>query len=234
MFIDADIGFNPEDVLSLVALAEPGSDYEIVCGPYPKKTIAWEKIKMAVDKGFADDDPNELNRFVGDYVFNPVKGKEQIRLDQPAEVLEGGTGFMIIQRSALEKYQVAYPEQMYKPDHIRTDAFDGTREIMAFFDCVIDPESRRYLSEDYMFCQWSIAAGMKIWMCPWMRMTHMGSYMFGGCLEDLAQLGAPATADMNEMQRQKNLRKGKRNVPGPTAPKGKIGKRNKGRKKEKR
>jgi len=47
MFIDSDIGFDPTDVLALAAIAEPGTDKEIVCGPYPKKAIAWEKIKRA-------------------------------------------------------------------------------------------------------------------------------------------------------------------------------------------
>jgi len=193
MFIDSDIGFDPTDVLALAAIAEPGSDKEIVCGPYPKKAIAWEKIKRAVDKGFADDDPGVLEKYVGDYVFNPANGAKEIRLDQAVEVLEGGTGFMMIQRSAFEKYAEAYPEFSYKPDHVRTKHFDGSREIMAYFDCIIDPDSKRYLSEDYMFCQWSRKAGVKVWMCPWMKLTHMGSYMFGGSLVDLAQVGASAT-----------------------------------------
>ena len=64
MFIDSDIGFNPNDVLALAALAEPGSDKHIMCGPYPKKTIAWEKIKKAVDKGFGDDNPQALQKYV--------------------------------------------------------------------------------------------------------------------------------------------------------------------------
>jgi hypothetical protein len=193
VFIDSDIGFDPTDVLALVALADEKEDREIVCGPYPKKAISWEKIKRAVDKGFADENPNVLERFVGDYVFNPASGGNEIRLDQPVEVLEGGTGFMCITRSAFEKYTKAYPEFMYKPDHVRTKHFDGTREIMAFFDCIIDPESKRYLSEDYMFCQWSRKAGIKVWLCPWMKTTHMGSYMFSGSLADLAQVGASAT-----------------------------------------
>jgi len=66
---------------------------------------------------------------------------------------------------------------------------------MAFFDTVICPDSNRYLSEDYMFCQWARNIGIKVWMCPWMRLTHMGSYMFGGSLVDLAQVGVAATAD---------------------------------------
>ena len=193
MFIDSDIGFDPQDVLALAAIAEPGTDKEIVCGAYPKKAIAWEKIKKAVDKGFADQDPSVLERYVGDYVFNPADGSGQMKLNEPAEVLEGGTGFMMIQRSAFEKYAEAYPEFSYKPDHVRTESFDGSREIMAYFDCVIDPDSKRYLSEDYMLCQWARKAGIKVWLCPWMKLTHMGSYMFGGSLADLAQVGASAT-----------------------------------------
>lgn len=203
MFIDSDIGFDAKDVLALSVVAEPGTDKQIVCGPYPKKTISWEKIKMAVDKGFADKNPNALDNFVGDFVFNPAKGQNEIPLNQPVEVLEGGTGFMMIQRSALEKYQETYPEFMYKPDHVRTKHFDGTREIMAFFDCVICPDTKRYLSEDYMFCQWARKAGIKVWLCPWMRTQHMGNYMFGGGLTDLAKIGASATvgSDFKKVQR---------------------------------
>ena len=194
VFIDSDIGFDPMDVLAMVALADEEEDREIVCGPYPKKAISWEKIKRAVDKGFADENANILEKYVGDYVFNPVsEAGNQIKLDEPVEVLEGGTGFMCITKSAFEKYAKAYPEFSYLPDHVRTKNFDGTREIMAYFDCVIEPKTKRYLSEDYMFCQWSRKAGVKVWMCPWMKLTHMGSYMFGGSLIDLAQIGASAT-----------------------------------------
>jgi hypothetical protein len=209
MFIDSDIGFDPNDVLALAALADPDGDKDIVCGPYPKKTISWEKIKMAVDKGFADENPNKLEKYVGDYVFNPAEGGTEIRIDQPAEVLEGGTGFMMIQRKAFEKYAEAYPELMYKPDHIRTENFDGSREIMCYFDALIDPDSRRYLSEDYMFCQWARKIGIKIWLCPWMKLTHQGSYMFGGSLADLAQVGATATADPGQIGGAKKKKKKK-------------------------
>lgn len=198
MFIDSDIGFNPNDVLALAALSDPDSDKHVLCGPYPKKTIAWEKIKRAVDKGYADENPNNLQNFVGDYVFNPAKNQTEIPLNEPVEVLEGGTGFMMIQRKTFEEYEKAYPEFKYKPDHVRSEHFDGSREIMAYFDCIIDPESKRYLSEDYMFCQWARKAGLKVWMCPWMRLSHMGSYTFGGSLIDLANIGASATADINE------------------------------------
>ena len=204
IFIDSDIGFDPNDVLTMMALMDtddPDNDKHIMCGPYPKKTIAWEKIKHAVDRGFADENPNELDNFVGDFVFNPADGAGSFQISEPVEVLEGGTGFMMIRRSAFEKFNDAYPDQLYLPDHARTKDFDGSREIMAYFDCVIDPDSKRYLSEDYMFCQWARKAGIKVWLCPWMRTTHMGSYFFGGSLGHLAQIGVAPTVDADQLQK---------------------------------
>ena len=170
---------------------------------YPKKCLSWEKIKAAVDKGVADDNPTVLEKYVGDYVFNPVGGVTSIPLNQPAEVLEAGTGFMMIRRKTFDLYKEKYPEYSYKPDHVRTEHFDGSREIMAYFDCIIDPESKRYLSEDYMFCQNVRRAGGKIWLCPWMNLQHAGMYIFGGSLADLASIGATATADSSILKKNK-------------------------------
>jgi hypothetical protein len=195
MFIDSDIGFNPNDVIALLAIQDDASPYDVIGGPYPKKCISWEKIKLAVDKGVADENPNNLEKFVGDYVFNPKSGQAQIPIGEPVEVSEIGTGFMMIRRRTFEKYQEAFPELSYKPDHVRTEHFDGSREIMAFFDCIIDPVSKRYLSEDYMFCYNVQKMGGQVWFCPWMQLQHVGTYIFGGSLADLASIGAAATAD---------------------------------------
>ena len=201
MFIDADIGFDARDVIAMAALASDDSDYDIICGPYPKKTIAWEKIRTAVNKGKADEDAMMLEEYVGDYVFNPVPGTKTISMSEPVEVLEGGTGFMLIRRQVFEKWNEEYKEQLYLPDHIRSGEFDGSREIMCYFDALIDPESRRYLSEDYMFCQWSRAVGLKVWLCPWMRLQHIGSYVFGGSLKALAGIGASPTLDSSQLKK---------------------------------
>jgi len=196
LFIDADIGFNPRDALALLAIqiSDPFK-YDIVTGPYPKKTIAWEKVAKAAEQGFADENPFMLEQFTSDYVFNPVKGMTQFKLSEPVEVSEAGTGFMLISRAALERYRDAYPELSYKPDHVRTDQFDGSREITAFFDCIIDPTSKRYLSEDYFFCRKAREIDLRVWMCPWMQINHVGSYIFKGNMGAIGQLGVSATAD---------------------------------------
>ncbi len=200
MFIDSDIGFEPHDVLSLLALAGDDSPYDIIAGPYPKKCISWEKIKHAVDKGVADENPQVLERYVGDYVFNLADGQGSFQLNAPVAVLEAGTGFMLIRRATFDMHDKAYPEFLYKPDHVRTENFSGDRQIMAYFDCVIDPVSKRYLSEDYFFCQNTRSAGGQVYLCPWMSLRHMGSYIFGGSLADLAQIGASLTADSSHVK----------------------------------
>lgn len=225
MFIDADIGYFAPDVLALLALQKSDEKYDIIGAPYPKKTIAWEKVKSASDQGFGDDDPNELSKYVGDFVFNPKNSKDGIPLQEPAEVLEIGTGFMMIHRRVFEKFNEHFKHASYRPDHIRTAEFDGSREVMQYFQAEIDipdaqvyldrirqtpnktqeilgeydaaygKSSKRYLSEDFWFCQRVSEIGCRTWMCPWMNLSHMGSYNFSGSLMDLARAGVSGTAD---------------------------------------
>jgi len=203
MFIDSDIGFNSQDVIALMALQAQHEEYDVIGGPYPKKCISWEKIKLAVDKGVADENANELEKFVGDYVFNPKGGTQQIAIGEPAEVLEIGTGFMMVRKDAMQKFADAYQQYSYKPDHVRTEAFDGSREIIQYFQAEIDPKTKRYLSEDYWFCQKAQEIGLRTWLCPWMKMQHVGAYVFGGSLADLASIGASATADPSSLKKKK-------------------------------
>lgn len=194
LFIDSDIAFQASDVFTLMYYTDSDKGMDIVTGPYPKKTIAWEKIAKAVKMGFADKNPFDLNNFVGDYVFNLETDVKEFNLGYPLEIKEGGTGFMCIDKKAFIKYDEAYPELRYMPDHIRTEHFDGTREITAFFDTVIEPESRRYLSEDYMFSHYARKIGLKVWLCPWIKLKHVGTYTFGGSLEAMGAIAASPTA----------------------------------------
>ena len=50
MFIDSDIGFNPNDVIALLAMMSDDSPYDIMGGPYPKKAIKWKSIATAMKK----------------------------------------------------------------------------------------------------------------------------------------------------------------------------------------
>jgi len=133
-----------------------------------------------------------MEKVAGDFVFNPAPGTEKFSVAEPIEVLEIGTGFMLVNREVFAKFQEAYPQLRYKPDHVGQANFDGSRYIHAYFDTVIDSKenggfgSDRYLSEDYMFCQWWRRIGGQVWLCPWMRTHHIGTYAFTGDMPAVA------------------------------------------------
>ena len=214
MFIDSDIHFDPRDVLSLAVLCD--DDKPIIGGPYGKKCIAWEKIRRAVDIGIADEEPDELAKFTGDFVFNPVLGTKEMKVNEPVEVLEIGTGFMMVKRDVFDDWREAFPQFHYKPDHNRSQFFKGDRYIHAYFDTVIDNDaympggesggSDRYLSEDYMFCQLSRKIGKKIFLCPWMKLGHVGSYVFDGTMADLGRIDQANPYAMTNLRDSEHLR----------------------------
>jgi hypothetical protein len=189
LFIDSDINFNSQDVLALLAL-----DRDVIGAPYPKKAINWSNVAEAARK-HPNLEPAKLEGVVGEYVFNVVRGTKEFSVTEPLEVLEIGTGFMMIKRHVFQKIEAAFPNIRYKPDHIGQANFDGSRYIHAYFDTVIDSAnsitgggSDRYLSEDYMFCQIWRKIGGKIYLCPWMKTHHIGTYAFSGNMPAVASL----------------------------------------------
>lgn len=188
LFIDSDINFNPQDVIALLAL-----DKDVIGGPYPKKSINWKTV-ASVARNHPDMEPKELETLVGEYVFNVVKGTKSFQVTEPLEVMEIGTGFMMIKRVVFEKLAESFPNIRYKPDHAGQANFDGSRYIHAYFDTVIDTKdsitgggSDRYLSEDYMFCQMWRKIGGEIFLCPWMKTQHIGTYAFNGNMPAVAK-----------------------------------------------
>lgn len=202
MFIDTDIEFNAIDVLVMAHLQATNPEYDVLCGPYPKKVLSYEKIKYAVDKGLADDNPQDLEKFVGDYVFNTTDNKP-IKLNEPAQVAESGTGFMMIRRDVFSKIDKKFPDIKYLPDHSRSEGFDGSKMISAYFDTSIDPKSKRYLSEDYHFCRLCEQSGQKVWLVPWFELKHHGYFVYGGSLLSMANAGIPATVDPSMLKKKR-------------------------------
>ncbi len=177
MFIDADIAFRPDDVFSLLHLADPNSDKDVVCGLYPKKHIRWDKIGAAARRGVPDD---ELAACGSDLAFNPIGLPGSFDLYEPLEVAETATGFMMIQRRVFDKFAQAYPERVYYSDG-REAGGHGEGNILACFRGHIEEGGRhRYLTEDFNFCRLIRAIGMKVWVAPWLQLDHLGFYKFIG------------------------------------------------------
>jgi len=181
MFIDADISFDPESIFRMLDL-----DKEVVTGVYPRKTIDWTKAIKKV-KNNPNISEEELHSASLQYNLN-VTEPDKIKVEKGfIEVLDGATGFMLIKRNVFKKMALAYPDLKFTSDqHLndphdkRFDYHDTSNWNYAFFDTMIEPETKRYLSEDYAFCRLWQKIGGKIYADIISGMTHMGNYSFKG------------------------------------------------------
>ena len=184
-FIDADIEFNPEDILRMIAYDKP-----IVVGAYPKKAINWGSI-MEATRNDPNETPDTIEGHSSNYVvnFDFVLDKEGNRtpqvqiVDNLVKLKDAGTGFMCIQKEVIQQMFDWYPETKYVNDINVDQKFEPF--MYALFDCIIDPESRRYLSEDYTFCRRWQDKGGDVFLDPRTALNHVGHYTFRGNIRKL-------------------------------------------------
>ncbi len=170
LFIDADIGFEPEQVVRLI---QCGAD--MCAAVYPIKRIDWDKLKHH-DRGAR---PNPAAAAL-QYVFEVDDPNAVIAQAGFVKVRYAGTGFLMIRREALERMCARYPQLRYKRDH-SIDAATESDNRFALFECMID-EDGTYLSEDFAFCKRWTDIGGEIWADLNSRLNHIGPMTFCGDL----------------------------------------------------
>ena len=185
-FIDADIEFNPEDILRMVAYDKP-----IVVGAYPKKAINWDSILGAARNPDLNETSDTIEGHSSNYVVNfdfmtDDKGNKtpQVQIeDNLVKLKDAGTGFMCIKKDVIQQMFDKHPEYKYVNDINVDQKFEPY--MYALFDTMIDPESRRYLSEDYMFCRTWQNMGGTVYLDPRTALSHVGHYTFRGNIRKL-------------------------------------------------
>lgn len=166
LFIDADIAFHHDAVFSLLA-----ADKDVICGVYPKKLYMWDKW----EKNLNPREPAYQKCL--DFNLNVKINEKPLEkeLGRYVEVLDAATGFMLIKRDAILKMKEEYKESLLCKNDVQGYSID---EYVALFDCMIDPETRRYLSEDYAFCRRWQQIGGKIHADIGSVFGHEGNFTF--------------------------------------------------------
>jgi hypothetical protein len=183
LFIDADIGFKPEQVFRLI---ESGAD--VVAGVYPIKRINWEKARRALESKRPDVPGASL-----DYVLE-VDDPDRVTVVRGfTRVRYAGTGFLMIRRHVLERMcaHPNYASLQFFREHSH-DALTGSPNRFALFDCMIDAKSGTYLSEDFAFCKRWTDIGGEIWADLESNLDHVGPSVFHG--DVASQFAAAPTA----------------------------------------
>ncbi len=159
LMIDCDLIFAPHHVARIVS-----HNVDVVGGFYPKK----------------QEGPLE-------WVINTYPGPVSKRSDGLHKVAYIGTGFLCIRRRVFEKMIEAYPWIAFAADY-------GTREIQHEFWpmapycaecatgtskwCTHSPFSRRYLSEDWYFCQRWMDLGGEVFGDTGVPLKHIGPAIY--------------------------------------------------------
>jgi len=174
LFIDADMGFEPDFVLRLLDRNVP-----LAASACPMKGIDWQKAFEACSRAQSAE---ELKDFSLQFAVNILRSGQSVAIDDgfiKADYV--GTAFMMIQRAVFEKMMTVFPECHYVNDIAGYDHEFSKDNFWAFFDCVIDPKTRRYLSEDYTFChRWVDGCGGEISLDVSPSLKHVGNYQFSG------------------------------------------------------
>jgi hypothetical protein len=140
---------------------------------YPLKLIDWG---TGVTRAMAGE---ALETAPLRYVGAPCAGEEAESLDGFITATYAGAGFMLIKRSVFLRMAVAYPWTHYGACHNAASP-SLSKNQYAFFDCMIEPETGDYLSEDYTFCLRWRAMGGKIWLDTQGSLIHVGPHEFAG------------------------------------------------------
>jgi len=168
LFIDADIGFEPAQVIRMLRF-----DGDIVAGMYPLKLHDWNSgMQYAVNGEALETAPLR-------YVGTPCQGEEAASHDGFVAASYAGTGFMLIRRQVFPQMMAAHPNLRFSAAHVAAAPSLSPNQY-ALFDCMIEPETGVYLSEDYTFCRRWRDLGGRIWLDAQSGLIHVGQYEFAG------------------------------------------------------
>lgn len=193
LFIDADITFAPWTVIRLLLAKR-----SIVGAIYPLKKLHLDRL--ASQKVATADEIQKMNdaqqmQLVGQTAINfcvnaLIDHDKQSLLLQPdhqgfMEVSYIPTGFMMIDTNVLKHMRDAKPERKFVndvPGHAEFDSSSNSH--YDWFPVGVyenkKANTRRYLSEDWYFCQEAIDIGYKIYADTVSALIHTGVAMFYG------------------------------------------------------
>ena len=150
IMVDADMGFTISDVCHLVL-----SNKDIIAGVAPLKTY-----------------PLQTNSSTGDGILKTENDCQQCKYV--------GTGFICIERNAIEKMCEAYK------DSLTFESIDGHSQerykVVDLFATITnggdEEDPALYLTEDYAFCKRARDIGLEVWQDTVVNPSHTGMHTF--------------------------------------------------------
>lgn len=179
LFIDADITWNPNDILKLLLQQK-----DVIGVAYPFKHYFMDRIKPEFLEELSRRNQGAYNKDIPEEKFmihNLLKYNLNYKDDGVTVennlllVKHVPTGFMMIKRHVFEQMSERFDIKYKSLEDNGND-----RVFYAYFDCCIRNE--RYLSEDWFFCDRWKQMGGKIYVVPDITLKHTGLCHYEGRL----------------------------------------------------
>lgn len=175
LFIDADHGWNADDVVRMI---ESGKDF--IGAIYPMKGINWDNVKLAAQL----NKPN-LEAYSGHFAINFLDEEQKFQADQPFKVKDIGTGMLFLTRKVFDTLKPHCKQ--YRNNNVGNTGIEFGDMVTEYFTTFID-ENDILLSEDYALCRMWQAQGGEVYAAPWVRITHSGDYTFSGQFVNMVEI----------------------------------------------
>jgi hypothetical protein len=166
LFIDSDIEFKVEDVFTLL-----GCDKPVVCAGYAQKWLNDQTMKKVFSSQIEIANPMELVTRTSVHLLSEQSASQLMKAKYAT------TGFLLVQRNVFERIAHSHPELQYEND---IDGYSGANPstFFNFFPLTINPETKRFESEDYGFSRLWTELGGEIYVATNITLKHMGWYPF--------------------------------------------------------
>src|SRR5262245_40726300 len=170
LFVDADMGFEPQLVLDMVAFDKP-----ITGVIYTKRQMDLKRLAAAAAR---NQPPARATAQAHDFIIRPVRGRRPNKSGGFIEVEGCGTGIMLIKREAIATMLARLPEIDVPRTRMSSPLSGGLgRMIRAFDNITVD---RTLLLDDFAFChRWHVLCKGEIWARADQAVTHVGLHKFG-------------------------------------------------------
>lgn len=191
LFIDSDITWEPIHVIKLII-----ADKELVGGIYPIKKYHWDRLSQEGISTILERKKTLYNAGLSDtqliyhnllhYNFNYLQNQNRIE-NNLMEIYTLATGFMLIQRSCIEKMAAAHPQCKYTDDCGFLQGEAENKYAYSLFDCAIIND--HYYSEDWLFCHRWRQIGGQIFVDITIDLWHTGQEDYQGRLLSTLNIG---------------------------------------------
>jgi len=174
LFLDSDIAIGTHVIEKMI-----NADKDVICVPYPLKSIQWNKLKEKFERGMIK---NIEDMETGGCTY-PVRIPDVTDINMTKGVIEithAPAGCLLIKRSVFDELIKTYPDRKIKQKSVINGQYEEKKFYYNFFDTIHDKKTQTYMGEDFGFCKLWTDIGGKIFAVVDEYIMHVGEHQYIG------------------------------------------------------